>query len=81
MELNLDFLKPQERVSLQLRMLYEKAGFLQYHMGRFEEYSLYQENRRFLPSEQLITFTDLSLIHIFRRRYYMLKISQKLFQA
>lgn len=59
MELNLDFLKPQERVSLQLRMLYEKAGFLQYHMGRFEEYSLYQENRRFLPSEQLITFTDL----------------------
>lgn len=59
MELNLDFLKPQERVSLQLRMLYEKAGFLKYHMGRFEEYSLYQENRRFLPSEQLITFTDL----------------------
>lgn len=59
MELELDFLKPQERVSLQLRMLYEKAGFLQYHMGRFEEYSLYQENRRFLPSEQLITFTDL----------------------
>lgn len=59
MELELDLLKPQERVSLQLRMLYEKAGFTQYHMGRFEEYSLYQENRRFLPSEQLITFTDL----------------------
>lgn len=59
MELELNLLRPQERVSLQLRMLYEKAGFLQYHMGRFEEYSLYQENRRFLPSEQLITFTDL----------------------
>jgi ATP phosphoribosyltransferase regulatory subunit len=28
-------------------------------MGRFEEYGLYQENRRFLSSEQVITFTDL----------------------
>ena len=59
MELDLNMLKPQERVSLQLRMLYEQAGFRQYHMGRFEEYGLYQENRRFLSSEQVITFTDL----------------------
>ncbi len=59
MELDLNILKPQERVSLQLRMLYERAGFRQYHMGRFEEYGLYQENRRFLSSEQVITFTDL----------------------
>ena len=59
MELDLNILRPQERVSLQLRMLYERAGFRQYHMGRFEEYGLYQENRRFLSSEQVITFTDL----------------------
>ena len=59
MELDLNILRPQERVSLQLRLLYEKAGFRQYHMGRFEEYGLYQENRRFLSSEQVITFTDL----------------------
>ena len=59
MELDLNVLKPQERFSLQLRMIYEKAGFRQYHMGRFEEYGLYQENRRFLSSEQVITFTDL----------------------
>ena len=59
MDLNLDFLRPQERISLQLRALYEQAGFHQYHMGRFEEYGLYQENRRFLSSEQVITFTDL----------------------
>ena len=59
MELDLDFLRPQERVSLQLRALYEGAGFRPYHMGRFEEYGLYQENRRFLSSEQVITFTDL----------------------
>ena len=48
MELDLDMLRPQERVSLQLRLLYEEAGFRQYRMGRFEEYGLYQENRRFL---------------------------------
>ena len=59
MELDMRILKPQERFSLQLRMLYEQAGFCQYHMGRFEEYGLYQENHRFLPSEQVITFTDL----------------------
>ncbi len=59
MELDLNLLKPQERVSLQLRVLYEQAGFRQYHMGRFEEYGLYQENRRFLASDQVITFTDL----------------------
>ena len=59
MELNLEILKPQERVSLQLRVLYEQAGYRKYHMGRFEEYGLYQENLRFLSSEQVITFTDL----------------------
>ncbi len=59
MELDLNTLRPQERISLQLRVLYEQAGFRQYRMGRFEEYGLYQENRRFLPSEQVITFTDL----------------------
>ncbi len=59
MELDLNILRPQERVSLQVRMLFEGAGFRQYHMGRFEEYGLYQENRRFLASDQVITFTDL----------------------
>ena len=59
MELDLNILRPQERSALKLRMLYENCGFRQYHMGRFEEYGLYQENRRFLFSEQVITFTDL----------------------
>ena len=59
MELDLNILRPQERIALQLQTLYEKAGFRKYHMGRFEEYGLYQENRRFLSSEQVITFTDL----------------------
>lgn len=59
MELDLNVLRPQERLSLQLRLLYERSGFRQYRMGRFEEYGLYQQNRRFLASDQVITFTDL----------------------
>ena len=59
MEFDLSVLRAQERIALQLRLLYEKAGFSRYYMGRFEEYSLYQENRHFLSSEQVITFTDL----------------------
>ena len=59
MELDLDILRPQERLALQLRLLYERSGFRQYRMGRFEEYGLYQQNRRFLASDQVITFTDL----------------------
>ena len=59
MELDLNILRPQERLALRLRLLYEQAGFRQYRMGRFEEYGLYQQNRRFLASDQVITFTDL----------------------
>ena len=59
MELDLSYLQPKERASFALRALYEAAGCRKYHMGRFEEYGLYQENRSFLSSEQVITFTDL----------------------
>ena len=59
MELSLDLLQPKERASFGLRALYEGAGCRKYHMGQFEEYALYQENQSFLPSRQVITFTDL----------------------
>ena len=59
MEFDLSYLQPKERASFGLRALYEAAGCRKYHMGRFEEYGLYQENRSFLSSEQVITFTDL----------------------
>ena len=59
MEFDLARLQPKERASFALRALYEAAGCRKYHMGRFEEYGLYQENRSFLSSEQVITFTDL----------------------
>ena len=59
MQFDLSYLQPKERASFALRALYEAAGCRKYHMGRFEEYGLYQENRSFLSSEQVITFTDL----------------------
>lgn len=59
MEFDVSYLQPKERASFALRALYEAAGCRKYHMGRFEEYGLYQENRSFLSSEQVITFTDL----------------------
>ena len=59
MEFSIANLQPKERASFALRALYEAAGCRKYHMGRFEEYSLYQANRSFLSSEQVITFTDL----------------------
>ena len=49
MELNLDFLRPQERLSLQLRQLYEGAGFRHYHMSRFEEYGSTSKTAAFSP--------------------------------
>lgn len=52
-------LSPAERLSLRLRRIYQQAGFSLYRMGRFEEYGLYQENRRFLPDGPVLTFTDL----------------------
>ena len=59
MKFDISCLQPKEQASFALRALYEAAGCRKYHMGRFEEYGLYQENRSFLSSEQVITFTDL----------------------
>ena len=38
--------------------LYERLGYKRFRMSRFEEYSLYAENRSFLVSDRVITFTE-----------------------
>ena len=50
MKFDISCLQPKEQASFALRALYEAAGCRKYHMGRFEEYGLYQENRSFLSS-------------------------------
>lgn len=58
MDAFLDFLPAVERLPLRLRALYEQYGYARYRMGRFESYDIYMENRSFLKSEGIITFTN-----------------------
>ena len=51
-------LKTDEKAIFELRSLYEKYGFIQYKMSKFEEYDLYVKNKDFLVSDSIITFND-----------------------
>lgn len=51
-------LKNDERAVFALRELYRQYGYLPYKMSRFEEYDLYVQNKDFLVSDQVITFSD-----------------------
>ena len=50
----------EEKLVFALRELFENYGYRRYKMGRFEEYGLYAENKSFLQSENIVTFTDLN---------------------
>lgn len=45
---------------LKLRELYESYGYARFPMRRFEEYALYLENKSFLTSESVLSFTGAS---------------------
>jgi len=47
-----------DRVTFELRALYNRYGYSQYRMSKFEEYDLYARNKDFLISDSVITFTD-----------------------
>ncbi len=51
-------LKKDEVAIFRLRSLYEKYGYIQYKMSKFEEYDLYVKNKDFLVSDSIITFND-----------------------
>ena len=46
-----------EKVIFALRELFLESGFTPYRMSRFEEYDLYANNKEFLISDNVITFT------------------------
>lgn len=52
------YLSPDERILYTLRELYRSYGYLFYKVSKFEEYDLYLENKDFLDTRQLLTFTD-----------------------
>ena len=58
MNIETSLLKNEERAVFALRSLYEKYGYAQYKMSKFEEYDLYVRNKDFLVSDHIITFTD-----------------------
>ncbi len=58
MNIETKLLKGDEKVIFELRALYEKYGYSQYKMSKFEEYDLYVRNKDFLVSDNIITFTD-----------------------
>ncbi len=51
-------IKSDELVIYSLKKLYEKYGYTQYKMNKFEEYDYYVRNKDFLVSDQIITFND-----------------------
>ena len=58
MTIDTDILSNEEKISFALRSLYHKKGYTPYRMGKFEDYELYMKNKDFLPSSELISFTD-----------------------
>ncbi len=52
-------LNKEESLILELRSIFEAYGYKKYRMNRFEEYSLYMNNKDFLVSESVISFTNL----------------------
>lgn len=56
--IDLKTIKRDEETIFKLRSLYEKYGYNQYKMNKFEEYDLYVRNKDFLVSSNIISFTD-----------------------
>ena len=51
-------LSTQERILFELRELYLSYGYRPYKVGKFEDYDLYMRNKKFLASEQVLSFSD-----------------------
>ncbi|MBQ7032611.1 MAG: ATP phosphoribosyltransferase regulatory subunit [Clostridia bacterium] len=58
MQISSAVLKKDEKAIFGLRELYQKYGYSQFKMSKFEPYDLYVRNKDFLISENVITFTD-----------------------
>ena len=52
-------LDKDELIIYTLRKLYNDSGYRKYRMSKFEEYDLYVNNKDFLVSQNIITFTDI----------------------
>ena len=48
-----------EEIIYRLRELYEKYGYRRFKMSKFEEYDFYMEYKKFLTTQNIISFNDL----------------------
>ncbi len=53
-------MKSIDTITQSLGTLYHKYGYSRYKMSKFEEYDTYANNKDFLISDRVITFTDVS---------------------
>ena len=58
MKIEIGRMPRDEQLPLLLCGLFEQRGYRRYRMSNFEAYDLYRENRNFLESEGIITFTE-----------------------
>lgn len=56
--IDLKTITKDEETIFNLRSLYERYGYSQFKMNKFEEYELYVRNKDFLVSNNIISFTD-----------------------
>ena len=57
MEFTEEVLRPEEKAIFRLRALYRQYGYTEHRLSRFEEYRLYADNKAFLASGEIATFT------------------------
>lgn len=50
----------EEKITSSLCSLYSSYGYGRFKMNKFEQYSLYLENKDFIASDRVVTFTDSS---------------------
>lgn len=54
--MKIDFLDKKEQIALFLEDMYSRFGYSKYRMNKFEPYSFYMENEKFLEDNNVITF-------------------------
>ena len=57
MDFTEEVMRPEEKAIMRLRTLYRQFGYTGHRLSRFEEYGLYADNKAFLASGDIVTFT------------------------
>lgn len=53
-----NFMQPKERIAFNLEQMYHNFGYEKYKINKFEKYTFYLENEKFLNDNRVLTFYD-----------------------